>query len=110
MSRTISRARIIESFLPVHAGPGAAKATVMPQVRGPGAGPRTRGSPLLVARALRLVRRDGDVRLQLQERLLADPLDVHQLLDLLEAAALLAVLGDPLRRGGADAGQRLELR
>src|SRR5688572_11685737 len=53
---------------------------------------------------------DGDERLEFQEALLADALDVHQLLDLLEAAVLLAVLEDSLGRGGADAGQRFELR
>ena len=53
---------------------------------------------------------DDDERLQLQEALLADAPHVHQVLDLLEAAALLAVLEDPFGRGLADAGQRLELR
>ena len=62
------------------------------------------------ASPLCLLVRDGDERLQLQEALLADALDVHQLFDLLEAAVLLPVLDDALRRLGADAGQRFELR
>ena len=42
-------------------------------------------------------------------KLFADAFDVHQLLDLLEPAALLAVFEDALRRGTPDAGQILEL-
>src|SRR5215210_1595491 len=54
-------------------------------------------------------RPDREVRLQFQETLFAEALDVHQLFDLLEAAVLLAVLEDALCRLGADAGQRFEL-
>src|SRR5262245_18004527 len=53
---------------------------------------------------------DRDERLELEEALLADPLDVHQLLDLLEPARLLPVLEDALGRGAADAWQRFEIR
>src|SRR5450830_303021 len=63
----------------------------------------------LLGRVVGLRRRDDDLGLQLEEVLLADTADVHQLLDFLERAVLLAVLDDA--RGGlrADAGQRLEL-
>ena len=53
--------------------------------------------------------RDGDERLQLQEALLADALDVHQLFDPLEAAALGSILDDAFGGLAADAGQRFEL-
>src|SRR5258708_38499550 len=47
--------------------------------------------------------------LQLEEALLPDTLHVHQVFDLLETAVLLTVFEDPLRRFGADAGERLQL-
>src|SRR5438874_89652 len=53
---------------------------------------------------------DHDERLQLQEALLPDALDVHQVLDFFEAAVLLAIVENPLRGTRADAGQALELR
>ena len=53
--------------------------------------------------------RHDDQRLDLQEALLADALDVHQLFDPLEAAALGPVLEDPFGGLAADAGQRFEL-
>src|SRR6185503_4289602 len=52
---------------------------------------------------------DRDAALQLQERLLADAAHVHDLFDFLEAAVLLTVLHDQLRRFRADARQRCEL-
>src|SRR5436190_21997736 len=57
-----------------------------------------------------LCRGDHDQRLELEKALLADPFDVHQVLDLLEAAVLLAVLDDSCRGGGPDARQRLQLQ
>src|SRR4051812_42010613 len=56
-----------------------------------------------------LGRRHADLRLQLDEVLLADPADVHQFLDFLERAVLLAVLDDPGGRLRADAGEPLEI-
>jgi hypothetical protein len=53
---------------------------------------------------------DGYQRLDLEEALLADALDVHQLLNLLEPAALLAVFDDQLRGPRPDPRQRFELR
>src|SRR6478609_9315246 len=53
--------------------------------------------------------RHGHQRLELEERLLPDAADVHQILDLLEAAVLLAVLDDPRGRRRTDARQQLEL-
>src|SRR5580765_4706644 len=54
-------------------------------------------------------RRDRDLWFQLQKTLLADSLDVHQFLDLLERPVLLAVLENLCRRLLADAGQRGEI-
>src|SRR5688572_10387632 len=51
-----------------------------------------------------------DERLQRQEALLPDTAYVHQVLDLLERATLLAILEDPFGGCLSDAGQRLELR
>src|SRR5919197_5508412 len=56
-----------------------------------------------------LRRRDRQVAFQLEEVLLADTADVHQLLDLLERSVLLPVLDDPFRGLRADAGKRLQL-
>ena len=53
---------------------------------------------------------DGNERLQLEEALLTDAANVHELLAFLEATILLPMLDDPLRRLGTDAWQRLELR
>ena len=55
------------------------------------------------------LRRNGDERLQLEEALLADALDVHQVLDPLEAAALGPVFENAFGGLAADARQRLEL-
>src|SRR5215831_1906426 len=52
---------------------------------------------------------DRDLRLQLEEVLLADSAHVHQLLDLLERSILLPVLDDARRSLGADSWQRLEI-
>src|SRR5262249_15038821 len=57
----------------------------------------------------RLLRANGELRLQLQEVLLTEAADVHQLLDLLEGAVLLAVLDDPGGGLRADARERLEV-
>src|SRR5439155_24543479 len=73
---------------------------------------RSRASSRLWVRpiVLRLRRADGDLRLELEEILLADAADVHQLLDFLERTVLLAVLDDPRSGLRADAGERIELR
>ena len=55
------------------------------------------------------LRRNNDQRLELQEALLADALDVHQVFDPLEAAALGAILDDSLGGLAPDAGQRFQL-
>src|SRR6188474_752803 len=52
---------------------------------------------------------DRELAAELQEALLADALHVHQLLDLLERAVLLAVLDDPRGHLLADAREFLEL-
>jgi hypothetical protein len=70
--------------------------------------PRTRSSG--TACPLTFVDPYGDERLQLQEALLPDAFDVHQILNFLKAAALLPVLENPLRGGRPDAGKRLQLR
>src|ERR1051325_8033515 len=64
----------------------------------------------LLRRVLSTRGRHGDVRLQLQKALLADALDVHQLLVLLEAAVLLPVFDDALGCRFADPRERVELR
>src|SRR5688572_6210913 len=65
--------------------------------------------PWLALRRLRFRRRDDHERLELEEALLPDATDVHQLLGLRERTVLLPVLDDPIRRGGADAGQALQV-
>src|SRR4051812_19463220 len=52
--------------------------------------------------------RDGELRPQLQEALLADSLHVHQFLDLFERAVLRAVLDDPRGYLGANSWQVLQ--
>ena len=52
---------------------------------------------------------DRDVGREALERLLADAADQHQVLRVLELAALLAVLDDARGHGGADAGEQLQL-
>src|SRR5215831_13234373 len=52
---------------------------------------------------------DRDLRLQLEEVLLADTAHIHQLLDLLERSVLLPVLDDARRSLGANTWQRLEI-
>jgi hypothetical protein len=47
------------------------------------------------------------LRLELEERLLADALHVHQVFDLLEAAVLLTIVEDPRGQRRTDAGQLL---
>src|SRR6185436_6675701 len=65
---------------------------------------------LLVARGMvSLVSPDGDHRFQLQETLLPNPLDVHQLLDLLEGTVFLPVFDDALSGAGTDSGKGLKL-
>ena len=54
-------------------------------------------------------RGDGELRLQLEEVLLPDAADVHQLLDLLERTVLLPVLDDAGGGFRADAGQPFEI-
>src|SRR5215470_7176694 len=54
-------------------------------------------------------RRYRNLRLELQEVLLADATDVHQLFDLLERAVLLPVLHDARSGLGADARQPFEI-
>src|SRR6187402_2355103 len=63
----------------------------------------------VTGRFLRLQRGHDNHRLELQEALLADALDVHQLLDLLESAVLGTVFDDALGRLPANARQGLEL-
>src|ERR1043166_2547808 len=70
----------------------------------------TRRTSLLLRGVLCTQRGDRDERFQLEEVLLADPLHVHQVLGLLEAAVLLAILDDAFGGGLADAGQCVELR
>ena len=53
---------------------------------------------------------DGQVGLEELKGLLADPLDQHQVLDLLERAVLLAVVDDAVGDAGTDARQEGELR
>src|SRR3954463_13121231 len=65
--------------------------------------------PLLLSGGLRL-RADGQLGAQLQEALLADALNVHQLLDLLERTLRLPVVENARGSLGADAGELLELR
>src|SRR5690349_6103059 len=72
------------------------------------AAPRASATPSGTWRLVGL-RGHRDQRLELEEALLADPLDVHQFLDALEAAALGAELEDALGGLAADAGKRLEL-
>lgn len=50
----------------------------------------------------------SDPVLELVENLLADPADLHDLFDLLEAAVFLSVVEDSLGDRRADAGKRLE--
>ena len=71
------------------------------------AGPLRPTAVRLIVIGLR--RRDRDLRLQLQEVLLPDAADVHQLLDLLERAVLLPVLDDARGGLGADARQPFEI-
>src|SRR4051812_19685631 len=52
--------------------------------------------------------RHGELRFELQEALLADTTDVHQLLDLLEWSILLPVFNDEGGGASADAGQRVQ--
>src|SRR5262245_14125338 len=63
-----------------------------------------------LSRAPGLLRLGGDreLRLELQEAFLADPLDVHQLFDLLERSFLLAVIDDAGGGLGADARKDFE--
>src|SRR5579862_1942200 len=78
--------------------------------RRPATGTRRPGArlPLLVG-VVSLLRRHGDVILQLEKVLLADAADVHQILDFLERSVFLAVFDDARGRLGADAGQVVEL-
>src|SRR5262245_4837856 len=57
----------------------------------------------------RLGRRDGDEWFHLEEALLPHAADVHQVLDLLEAAVLLPVVDDALRHLRPDTGNGGEL-
>src|ERR1044072_854690 len=54
------------------------------------------------------LRWNSNERLQLEEALLANAFDVHQLLDPFEAAALRPIFDNQLRGLLADAGQRIE--
>src|SRR5262245_33840141 len=62
----------------------------------------------LPRRLLRL-RGNDDQRLELEEAFLADALDVHEVLDLLEAAVLLAIVENALRCRPPDAREFFEL-
>src|SRR5262245_1459111 len=64
--------------------------------------------PSLLRGRVRLPR-DRDLRTYLQECLLPDALDVHQLFDLLEWPLGFPILHDTGRHLRADAGQHLEL-
>src|SRR5438045_3002048 len=71
---------------------------------------RTRWTRLLLRALGDLRRANAQLLLQLQEVLLAEAADVHDVLDLLERAVLLPVLDDAGGGLRTDAGQRLELR
>src|SRR6185503_8335440 len=80
---------------------------------GPARAPALPGPPwrlrLVLAVVIGLDSGERELWLQLQEVLLTETADVHQILDLLERSVLLPVFDDPRGHRRADAGQRLEL-
>src|SRR5947207_13054926 len=75
------------------------------RVRRPGLAPL----PMVLGIVIGLRSADGELRLQLQEVLLPDAADVHQLLDLLEWSVLLPVFENARSGLGADAGKPFEV-